>query len=72
MADGTTPNRIDVTIGEDQHDIRDGIAALIGGTPGYRCTGAFHSMEEALAGMHANGPHVALIDLGLPGMSGES
>ncbi len=70
MTTVTGPNPIDVTIVEDQRDIREGLAALIGGTAGYRCTGAFCSMEEALAGMTHGGPHVALIDLGLPGMSG--
>jgi DNA-binding NarL/FixJ family response regulator len=68
----TMPDRgpITVSVIEDQPEIREGLAALIGGTPGYRCSGAFGSMEEALAGIDRLQPMVALVDLGLPGMSG--
>jgi DNA-binding NarL/FixJ family response regulator len=59
-----------VAIVEDQREIRDGLAALIGGTPGYRCTGAFRSIEEALGPLENDPPQVALVDVGLPGMSG--
>jgi DNA-binding NarL/FixJ family response regulator len=62
-------DRIDVAIVEDQREIREGLAALIDGTPGFRCTGRFGSMEEALAGIR-QAPHVVLLDIGLPGMSG--
>ena len=55
---------------EDDRRIRDGLAALIDGTRGYRCTGAFRSMEEALARTWTEIPNVALVDIGLPGMSG--
>jgi len=61
-------NVINVAIIEDQREIREGLSFLIGGTPGYRCAGAFGSMEEALAGFGE--PDVALVDIGLPGMSG--
>ena len=54
---------------EDRSDIRDGLQMLIGGTPGYQCTGAFRSMEEALEKIHQP-PNVILVDIGLPGMSG--
>jgi DNA-binding NarL/FixJ family response regulator len=43
---------------------------LIGYTEGFRCTGAFESMEGALAGIADELPEVVLADLGLPGMSG--
>jgi DNA-binding NarL/FixJ family response regulator len=62
-------DRIDVAIVEDQREIREGLAALIDGTPGYRCTGRFQTMEEALAGIREP-PDVVLSDIGLPGMSG--
>ena len=61
---------LNVAIVEDVREIRDGLAALIGGTPGYRCSGAFRSMEEALPAIEARPPDVALVDVGLPGMSG--
>lgn len=62
-------DRIDVAIVEDQREIREGLAALIDGTPGYCCTGRFQTMEEALEGI-GEAPDVVLFDIGLPGMSG--
>jgi DNA-binding NarL/FixJ family response regulator len=59
-----------VVVVEDQREIRDGLAALISGTDGYACTGAYRSLEEALPALAAARPEVALVDVGLPGMSG--
>ena len=59
-----------VAIVEDQREIREGLATLIGGTPGYECSGRFRSMEEALDGLDDRTPDVVLVDIGLPGMSG--
>jgi DNA-binding NarL/FixJ family response regulator len=59
-----------VVIIEDQRRIREGLEALIGGTEGYACSGAFRSMEDALARPWTEIPDVALVDIGLPGMSG--
>ncbi len=64
------PETLGVAIVEDLPGIREGLALLIGGTPGYRCTAAFGSMEQALARIGADVPNVALVDLGLPGMDG--
>jgi DNA-binding NarL/FixJ family response regulator len=61
---------IRVAIVEDQPDIREGLGVLIHGTPGYRVSGSFRSMEEALANIARDLPDVALLDIGLPGMSG--
>jgi DNA-binding NarL/FixJ family response regulator len=55
---------------EDQRDIREGLRTLVDGTPGYRCTGAFRSMEEALERIALEVPDVILVDIGLPGMDG--
>jgi len=59
-----------VAIIEDQPRVREGLQALIGCTDGHRCTGAFASMEEALAEIDGDLPDVILVDLGLPRMSG--
>jgi DNA-binding NarL/FixJ family response regulator len=61
---------IRVAIVEDQKDIRDGLCALVGGTQGYHCVGAFRSMEDALQGLRADSTDVVLVDIGLPRMSG--
>lgn len=61
---------IKTAIIEEQRNIREGLVMLINRTPGYRCTGSFSSMEEALANIKYDLPDVALVDIGLPGMSG--
>lgn len=64
----TTP--IKTAIIEDQDDIREGLASLIGFTEGFTCTGSYQSMEEALDRIKMNVPDVVLSDIGLPGMDG--
>jgi DNA-binding NarL/FixJ family response regulator len=64
------PEPWQVAIVEDQKAVREGLAALIGGTPGYRMAGAYGSMEDALARISHDGPEVLLLDIQLPGMSG--
>jgi DNA-binding NarL/FixJ family response regulator len=65
------PSRpIKVAIVEDHQRIREGLMALIDGTEGFRAAGSFQSMEEALTGIGQDLPDVALLDIGLPGMSG--
>ena len=61
---------VKVAIIEDQEKIRAGLASLISGTSGFTCTGAWSSMEEALASLDAASPDIALVDIGLPGISG--
>src|SRR5262245_36737970 len=71
-SDGTPPgaNPIRVAVIEDQSEIREGLRLLIAGTPGYRSTGAYPSMEAALKQIEGDLPDVVLVDIGLPGMSG--
>ena len=64
------PDDIKVAIVEDQRQTREGLTAIIGGTPGYRAVGSFASMEEALAKLAWEPPDVLLLDIQLPGMSG--
>lgn len=59
-----------VGIVEDQPNVREGLAALIAGTPGFRPGGLYASMEDAIAGIGTQPPDVLLADIGLPGMSG--
>jgi DNA-binding NarL/FixJ family response regulator len=61
---------IAVAIIEDMRDLREGLMALVNGTPGFRCSGAYRTMEDALAKIDAAMPDVVLSDIGLPGMSG--
>ena len=64
------PETIKVALIEDRREIRDGLAMLINGTQGFKCTGAYRSMEDALPRIGTDLPDVALCDIGLPGMSG--
>ncbi len=61
---------IKVAIIEDQREVREGLAVLINGTPGFKCTGSYRSMEEALRILEKVAPDVLLTDIGLPLMSG--
>lgn len=66
----TSPEVVKVAIIEDQRKFREATVAIINGTEGFRCTGSFRSMEEALDRIKQDLPDVALVDIGLPGMSG--
>ena len=68
--DTTMENTIHVAIVEDQRRTREGLRALIDGSPGFACVSAWSSMEEALAARPDPRPNIILTDIGLPGMSG--
>jgi len=61
---------IRVALIEDQRGTREGLAALIDGSPGFQVVGRHPSGEDALARIVAEKPDVILTDLGLPGISG--
>ncbi len=67
MADETA---LAVAVVEDDRGTRDGLAALIGGTPGFRCAGTYASVDEALKKLAADLPDVVLLDIHLPGLIG--
>jgi len=61
---------VKVAVVEDVSDIREGLSFLIAGTSGFECCGSYRTMEEALDGIARARPDLALLDIGLPGMSG--
>lgn len=66
----SAPAVITVAVVEDELEIRECLQILIDQSPGYRCTGTFRTMERALERLATDLPDVALVDIGLPGMSG--
>jgi DNA-binding NarL/FixJ family response regulator len=61
---------INVLVVEDHTAFREGLAALINGTAGFACCGAWSSIEQALSCQASIRPDLALLDIDLPGMSG--
>lgn len=61
---------IRVAIVEDNETIRESLALILNGSPGFECGGAFRSAEEALRNIPQRPPDVVLMDINLPGQSG--
>lgn len=61
---------ITVSIVEDDDEIRESLALIIGGTPGFSCTSIYEDGETALANIANDVPDVVLMDIELPGISG--
>src|SRR5262249_19085251 len=55
---------------EEQWKVGEWLEFWLENRAGYRCVGSFRSMEEALEKINFDLPDVALVDIGLPGMSG--
>jgi DNA-binding NarL/FixJ family response regulator len=63
-------DRIRVAVVEDDRTTRQGLAFLIGATPGFICTADFRSVNEALATGMEPVPDVILLDINLHGILG--
>jgi DNA-binding NarL/FixJ family response regulator len=63
------PN-IKVAIVEDNASVREGLAVILDGSPGFKCVCACGSAEEALRQLPADPPDVVLMDINLPRRSG--
>lgn len=61
---------VGVAIIEDQTETREGLALLINKADRFECRHVYASMEAALENIGVSPPRVALVDIGLPGMSG--
>lgn len=70
-SDHTGRSPIHVAIIDSDRRIRDGLAMLIDGSPGYRCSLSFRSLQEAVEGTWTEIPELALVDIGLPGLCGD-
>ncbi|MCB9205881.1 MAG: response regulator transcription factor [Ignavibacteriales bacterium] len=61
---------ITTVIVEDVEFVRNGIAAIINGTEGFKNLAAFEDCESMLAEIENLVPDILITDIGLPGMSG--
>lgn len=64
--------KLKVAIVEDDDSLRNSLAVLINGSPGLVCAGSHTTAEQALSALGFENPDVLLLDLALPGMSGEA
>jgi DNA-binding NarL/FixJ family response regulator len=61
---------IRVAIIEDQKETREGLSFLINSADRFECRHVYSSMEAALESIGSDPPRIALVDIGLPGLSG--
>ncbi len=61
---------IQVALVEDDPGVRANLAAMLDGSPGFRCQAAYPDGVTALKSIPANRPDVVLMDINLPGMLG--
>jgi DNA-binding NarL/FixJ family response regulator len=61
---------IKVTIFEDNRSLREGLATMIAGTPGFECVGAFPNCNNLLKNISQAKPDVVLMDIEMPGING--
>lgn len=64
------PSSVRVMVVEDDAKVRNALAALLDGSPGFACAGACESAEAALRRIPNARPDLILVDLELPGQSG--
>ena len=64
----TTPVRVFVI--EDSASVREALALLVNGSPGFVIVGTAGDAETALGAHPPDPPDVVLVDIGLPGMTG--
>jgi len=61
---------IKVCIVEDNTAVRESLAVILNGSPGFACAGACRDAKEALKKIPAQAPDVILMDINLPGATG--
>src|SRR6218665_1753038 len=70
MTTATDSSDVRIVIIEDDETIRESYAYLINEAEGYVVVNTYSSAEHALKGIKADDPHIVLLDVELPGISG--
>ena len=63
-------SNIKVVIFEDNSNLRRGLVALINGSAGFECSGAFGNCDNLIKNISDTKPDVVLMDIEMPGMNG--
>jgi DNA-binding NarL/FixJ family response regulator len=67
----TTKGEIRVSVIEDSFELNKALEYMISGATGFRCISTHLNGEDAAKKLIRNPPDIVLVDLGLPGMSGQ-
>lgn len=70
MNTATGNSDVRIVIIEDDETIRESYAYLINEAKGYHVVNTYSSAEHALKGIRTDDPHIVLLDVELPGISG--
>ena len=62
--------KIRILIADDHQLVREGMEAMLAGTPDFEIVGLVSSGEDAINLARETAPHVVLMDIVMPGMSG--
>ena len=66
----SAPRRLRVAVIEDDNRLRRTVAELLQADPACDLVGSFRTGEGAIEALPSLGPHVVLVDINLPGISG--
>ena len=61
---------IRVAVVEDISEIRQGLELILNNTDGFTCVATYNNAEDAVLGLPAIHPDVAIMDIHLPGLTG--
>jgi DNA-binding NarL/FixJ family response regulator len=61
---------INVTIFEDNRELREGISCILNASPGFFCVSAYSNCNNMISHLKEDEPDVVLMDIQMPGISG--
>ncbi|MDD5200613.1 MAG: response regulator transcription factor, partial [Terrimicrobiaceae bacterium] len=64
------PKKIKILIADDHEVVRHGVRDLVSAQPGWETCGEAASGRDAIRLIEASQPHVAILDLSMPGLNG--